>query len=71
MADASDRNLPEDPEHPGHHIDPATHIWPPGEWGPSTKRGFVSHERFARPGEQVIKRKARKRKKPFIDPHVA
>jgi hypothetical protein len=39
-----------------HTIDPATGIRPIAEWGYECARGFVSADRFARPGEQVIKR---------------
>ena len=52
----STANLPEDPNHPGRHIDPNTGIWPAAEWGSACQRGFVSCERFARPGDQVIER---------------
>jgi len=47
-----------------HTIDPATGIWPIGEWGLECGRGFVSAERFGRPGDQVIKRTSRRRKRP-------
>jgi hypothetical protein len=49
-------DMPLDPACPGKHIDPATGIWPICEWGGACQRGFVSHERFARGSEQVIKR---------------
>ena len=39
-----------------HTIDPKTGIWPIREWGFECGRGFVSSERFARPGDKVIKR---------------
>jgi hypothetical protein len=45
-----------DPLNPGKHIDPRTGIWPIEEWGAACQRGFVSHERFARPTDTVIKR---------------
>jgi hypothetical protein len=49
--------LIDDPDRPGHHIDPKTGIWPISEWGPSCGRGFVSNARFARSAsEQVIQR---------------
>ena len=48
--------MKDDPQHPGKHIDPETGIWPISEWGAECGRGFVSDERFARPGERVIKR---------------
>ena len=44
-----------------HAIDPTTGIWPIREWGGECARGFVGSERFARGGERVIKRTARKR----------
>ena len=44
-----------------HTINPETGIWPIREWGAACSRGFVGSERFARGGEQVIKRTSRKR----------
>jgi hypothetical protein len=49
-------SLKDDPANPGKHIDEATGCWPVSEWGASCGRGFVSDARFARPGDQVIKR---------------
>lgn len=48
--------LPPHPEHPGRHLDPETGIFPIHEWAGECRRGFVSNERFARPGDRVIKR---------------
>jgi len=45
-----------DPDHPNHHIDPATGIWPISEWGSECGRGFVSDARFQKGNEKVIKR---------------
>ncbi len=47
-------DMPEDPRHPGKHIDPETGIWPIAEWGGECYRGFVRHERFAGGAERVI-----------------
>jgi hypothetical protein len=55
--------MPEDPEHPGKHLNPETGCWPTSEWGQICGKGFVSDARFAQAGEQVIKRKAHKRKR--------
>jgi hypothetical protein len=45
-----------DPRNPRHTIDPETGIWPISEWGFEALRGFISNERFARPGDKVIPR---------------
>jgi len=50
------RELKLDSDHPGKHINPETGIWPISEWGTACARGFVSNERFATRGEQVIPR---------------
>lgn len=49
----ADKLIP-DPRHPGKRIDPKTGIWPMSEWGPSTRRGFISNSRFG--SGQVIER---------------
>ena len=46
--------LPPHPSFPGKHLDPKTGASPPHEWGPATRQGWVSHERFG--SGQVIKR---------------
>lgn len=38
--------MPEDPQHPGLHIDPATGIRPISEWGSHCALGFVRESRF-------------------------
>lgn len=53
--------MKDDPRHPGKHIDPATGIWPIAEWGWECQRGFVRDDRFARPGDRVVKPTIRKR----------
>ncbi len=48
-------DMPEDPQHLGKHINPATGIWPVCEWAGACMRGFVRSEMFNRGSDQVIK----------------
>jgi hypothetical protein len=64
MQDDEARPPPPPPsDHPRHTIDPETGIWPISEWGFECARGFVCDERFARPGDRVIKRTGRKHRR--------
>ena len=50
----------------GKHINPETGCAPICEWGHECARGFVSNERFARPGDRVIERTNREKTREWM-----
>lgn len=63
------REMPEDPKHPGKHINPETGIWPTCEWGYECQRGFVRDARFQVGTEQVIKGTNREKTRKWLRSH--